>query len=624
MKHILNAIAKKMTSLQWRVDAVRREMARAGVDAYIVYTNDPHASEYVPESEQRRQWISGFTGSAGTVVLTKKEGLLWTDGRYYTQAEKQLDPKLYKLMKLTDTPMSIWLSEAEDVKVVGYDPERTTILQYRNLDSTLADGTDKSLKALPTNLVDIAWEEAKERHAASQSPIIVQPVSLAGKTVEEKIKMLLAAAEGEKCTAVVLSRLDDIAWLFNLRGSDVDYNPVFIAYALVEENKVSLYIDKPEARLTKEAKAQLEEANVVVASYKQIFDDIGKSKKRIWIDDAANVRLYQAAEERGLDKKVHVAQSPCSALKAVKNETELEGFRNCHYKDAVALCSYLAWLDSLVDEGKINEYDEYTAAKVLDKLRLSLPGCVGLSFSTISALGSNGAIIHYAVEPSSARVLQENEIYLVDSGGQYENGTTDVTRTVWLGRSKQPSMEQRTVYTKVLQGHLALRRQRFPEKTIGPAIDCIARQYLWNAGYNYNHGTGHGVGHRLNVHEGPQRIAAPRESRESVEFSLKCGMVVSNEPGCYLVDKFGVRIENLVEICNKTCSEESSSFLGFSDLTAVPYDRRLIDVEALSVEEMKQINDYHAWCREIVTSYSSLVDDNNRLINWINYVTNPL
>ncbi|CCM01193.1 uncharacterized protein FIBRA_03241 [Fibroporia radiculosa] len=530
-----------------RLEALRRLMSSPEFNIQaIVIPSEDQRNEYIAACDGRRAFISGFDGSAGCAVVTPDNAYLFTDGRYFLQAEKQLDAN-WSLMKqgLPDVPIwqdFLYKNVAKNSRI-GVDPTLVTAAD--------ADAIQKSLKpceselvSLSRNLVDLIWTERPPRPARTVFPLDVE---YSGESHAEKIDRLRSYLKKGDHHAMIVSMLDEVAWLFNLRGSDIRYNPVFFAYAIVTTDKTVLFVNP--AQIDDTVRAHLGE-EVDIRSYdsfflylKELGAEVGISRKsKVLIGDKTSLAVVEAI---GADHVV-VARSPVADFKSIKNATEIEGFRQCHIRDGAALVRYFAWLQDQLDNGA--QLDECQVADQLERFRSELDLFRGLSFATISATGPNGAIVHYKPEPADCAVVQKDQIYLCDSGGQYTDGTTDVTRTLHFGT---PTPEERRAFTRVLQGHIAIDMAVFPSGTTGYVIDAFARRALWEDGLDYRHGTGHGIGHFLNVHEGPQGIgvrigAVPVFLLAYNNTPLKPGMILSNEPGYYEDGKFGIRIESVM------------------------------------------------------------------------------
>ncbi|KAL2914421.1 hypothetical protein HK105_205988 [Polyrhizophydium stewartii] len=594
-----------------RLAKLREQLKAHNVQAFIVPSEDAHQSEYLASCDARRSYISGFTGSAGIAVVTTEHAALWTDGRYFLQASQQLDSNwvLQKAGMPKVPTMKEWLIEVLPPKSrVAVDPEVMAVDSAKTLEEALVKA-EHSLVHTP-NLVDAIWDS---RPARPVNPVTVLGIEYTGKTFEDKIAELQEQLKREKRAAFVVTALDEIAWLFNLRGSDIQYNPVFFAYAIVAVDSVSLFIK--ESKITPEVKAHLGD-KVAVKPYEAVFDSLrafkvslveAKSAEKVWVDSRCSLAVKEAL---GGNDFIVVARSPIQVAKSIKTEAELQGFRESHKRDAVALCRYFSWLEDELVNKKNTEITEAGAADVLEKFRSELPKFVGLSFDTISSTGANGAIIHYKPEHGSCAKIDVNKVYLCDSGAQFLDGTTDVTRTLHFGT---PTAREKDAYTRVLKGHIQLDMAVFPVGTTGYILDVIARLPLWRAGLDFRHGTGHGVGSYLNVHEGPQGIGM-RIAYNDVK--LQPGMTVTNEPGYYEDGAFGIRIENvlLVKKIETPNRFGDNDYLGFEHVTVTPIQTRLIELSLLTEEERAWVNAYNRECFEKV---SPLLSKDEPAYKWL-------
>ncbi|MFA5574126.1 MAG: aminopeptidase P family protein [Brumimicrobium sp.] len=568
-----------------KLSALRSEMDKNNIDAFIIYSSDPHASEYLPEEWKERTWISGFTGSAGWVVVLKDKAGLWTDGRYFTQANIQLKNSGIDLFKdgIEGTPNYIdWIaSETKDYATVGVNALATTHANWINVKNTLK-AKNKKLVHLP--LLENIWVNRK---APSQNPVFVHPIEKAGETVESKITNIRKKIKEKGCSAHIINTLDDIAWILNLRGSDVECNPVFLSYLFITEEKSILFVDKD--KLTSEAITAMQNSNVSLRSYSDLFTFLKEIKNEvIWVSPNVNQSIIMALEQ---NNNFHVAPTPSSLMKAVKNKTELAGFRSAMVKDGVAMVNFLYWLTHNVGNEPLTEF---SIGEKLEGFRREQKDFVGISFDSIVGYKGNGAIIHYrAPENGSAEVTNDGSI-LIDSGGQYKEGTTDITRTLPLGKV---SDEFRRDYTLVMKGHIQLGMSKFPKGTRGVQLDTLARLALWKEGKDYNHGTGHGVGSFLNVHEGPQNIRKDMNPQELLE-----GMVISNEPGYYIEDRYGIRHENLI-VVTEWKKTEWNTFYEFETITYCPFFSTPLIKDLLSDDEIQWYNDYHKMVKEKLEPY---------------------
>ncbi|KAI0542396.1 peptidase M24, structural domain-containing protein [Xylaria digitata] len=607
-----------------RLTRLRNLMKERKVDVYIVPSEDSHNSEYIAPCDARRAFISGFTGSAGCAVITHDKAALATDGRYFNQASKQLDDNWLLLKQgIQDVPTwQEWSAEqAEAGKTVAVDPTLLTSLAADKLSEKIERNGGKELVAVAENLVDLVW--GSDKPPRPNEPVIILDKEIAGKDVKTKLEELRKELEKKKALAFVISMLDEIAWLFNLRGSDIPYNPVFFSYAVVTPDDATLYIDS--SKLKPVVRDFLEQNQVTIKPYQDIFSDAtalgqiakvnrtetGDSKKFL-ISNKASWALQRAL---GGDEFVEEVRSPVGDAKAIKNPTELQGMRDCHVRDGAALIEYFAWLEDqlLVKKATI---DEVEAADKLEAIRARHTHFMGLSFDTISSTGPNAAVIHYKPEKGSCSTIDPDAIYLCDSGAQYLDGTTDTTRTLHFGTPTQREIE---AYTLVLKGNIALDTMIFPKHTTGFALDCTARQFLWKEGLDYRHGTGHGVGSFLNVHEGPIGIGT---RSQYAEVPLSPGCVVSNEPGFYEDGSFGIRIENIVMVREVQTKYKfgDKPFLGFEHVTMVPYCRKLIDPNLLTAAEKQWLNDYNA---EIFEKTKTFFEDDKLTLAWLEKEVQP-
>ncbi|KAI0062687.1 Creatinase/aminopeptidase [Artomyces pyxidatus] len=588
-----------------RLAALRKLMTEKAVDAYIVPSEDQHSSEYPAQCDERRAFITGFNGSAGTAIVTKDKAYLFTDGRYFLQAEQQLDQN-WTLMRQGMTNVPTWQEFTKKLPKtdrVGIDPELITASDLKSFPDTNFSYTD-------ANLVDTIW--GADRPPRPKNTVFPLDQKYAGVSPADKLSKVREELKKKDASAMVVTMLDEVAWLFNLRGSDIDFNPVFFAYAVVKSDAATLFIDS--AQLDEHVKVHLG-SHVEVKPYVEFRDYLKsmaaslKAAQKVLITDKASVAV---AEAIGQDNLI-VSRSPVADLKSIKNETEIAGFRASHIRDGAALARYFAWLQEQLEAGA--EITESGGADVLEKFRSELDLYKGLSFTTISSTGPNGAIIHYSPDPKDCAVIKKDQIYLCDSGAQFLDGTTDVTRTWHFGT---PTAEEKRAFTRVLQGHIAIDTAIFPNGTTGG--DTWARKYLWQDGLDYRHGTGHGVGHFLNVHEGPHGIGT-RIAYNST--ALKPGMTVSNEPGFYADGRFGIRIENVVIVREVQTLHNfgDKGFLGFENVTMSPIHKKLVDTSLLSVQEREWLDTYHA---EVWQKVSPLLQNDPRALAWLERECAPL
>lgn len=563
-----------------RISALRHYMQQKGLHAFIVPSSDVHQSEYPPAHWASREWISGFTGSAGTVVVTLNKAGLWTDSRYFIQAEKELQRSGIELFKegVVGVPtISEWLSDVLSAgQTVGVDGDVFSAKSALALQSALSlSGLQMAFELDP--FVDI-WGDRPE---IPRQSVFAMPEEISGASTAEKIEKVRQALKAKSAESLVVASLDTLAWLFNLRGSDVPYNPVFVAFGYVSMDEAILFI-YPE-KVSQEIAHYLVSQGVTIAHYEKTYEYLSKlSGKRILLQsDKVSYRLYDKIHA---DNLLIDSTSVADLLKASKNSTELQGFKNAMKRDGVALVQFLMWLEQAMQNGE--EINECTIADKLVEYRSKQDKYVGESFGTIAGYQANGAIVHYHAHEEECSSIRPKGFLLIDSGAQYFDGTTDITRTVALG---ELTTQMKTDYTLVLKGHIALARAVFPQGTRGAQLDVLARQFLWHAGANYLHGTGHGIGHFLNVHEGPQNIRL-----EENPTPLEVGMVVSNEPGVYRSGQYGIRIENLQVVMPTDIESEFGLFYHFETLTRCPIDTTPIQIDLLTEEEREWINNYHS------------------------------
>jgi len=546
----------------------------------------------------RRQYVSGFTGSAGSALITSSQALMWTDGRYHLQARKEMDTN-WILMKggLPDTPTQTeWmLKNLEPGSIVGVDPMLISCKSWTELSDQLEE-VGCQLHAVESNLVDMVWKADRENPQPDRPTNTVFPLELefTGSSWQNRVERVRAELKKNNCGAIVLSALDDVAWLLNLRGSDIAYNPVFFSYCAVTLKEVFLFVES--SQVTPAVRDSLTsedmEGSVEILPYNQIKDyvtTLSKATGKVWFSDNASRGLVSLLPSNKSICKL----TPVALMKAIKNPVELKGFENCHIRDSAALCQYFAWLETNVPSGQVTEV---SGADVLEDFRKEQEHFMGLSFPSISGAGPNGAIIHYGPERETARTITEEEMYLIDSGAQYKDGTTDVTRTIHLGN---PTDYQKECFTRVLKGNIGIASCIFPDKAKGHRLDTLARQHLWNVGLDYLHGTGHGVGAFLNVHEGPMGISYRTYPNDP---GLQEGMILSDEPGYYEDGKFGIRIETLVKIvaAETKYNPTNTKFLTFEPITLVPIQTKLIKQDMLEPQEIDWLNNYHQTCRDKV------------------------
>ena len=587
-----------------RLAALRSELARRGVHGFLVPRADEHQGEYVPARACRLAWLTGFTGSAGIAAVLPEKAAIFVDGRYTLQAEAQVDGALYERRHLTEAPLADWIAATlKPGQVLAYDPWLHTLAEVERYRAA-AQKAGGSLEPMDGNAVDAVWTDQPPPPIA---PVVPQELRFAGEPAQQKRRALAAGLARDGIDAAVITAPDSIAWLLNIRGGDVAHTPLPLAFALLRnDGAVDLFIDR--RKVTAEALTHL--GNEVSlrdpTEFGAALAGLGAAHRRVQVDPAtAAASIFERLEAAGA--RIHRAADPCLLPKACKNPVELEGTRAAHRRDGVALARFLAWLAREAPKGTLGEI---AAADRLEALRREGENFRDLSFDTISGAGSNGAIVHYRVSRKTEKRLEPGTLYLVDSGAQYLDGTTDVTRTVAIG---VPTPEMRDRFTRVLKGHIALATCRFPKGTSGSQLDALARHALWQAGLDFDHGTGHGVGSYLGVHEGPQRISKVPNTQP-----LLPGMIVSDEPGYYKTGAYGIRIENLVVVTPVTVSGAEREMLGFETLTLAPIDRALVEPSLLTAEEIAWLDAYHARVRREV---GSLLDAETGA--WLNSATQP-
>ncbi len=574
-----------MSTYQARLSALREQLRKDRLDGFVVPLTDEHMSEYVGAYAQRLAWLTGFQGSAGSAVVLPEEAAIFVDGRYTLQVREQVDGNLWQYESVPQTSVASWLGDhAADGGRIGYDPWLHTRAWVQQATAALAE-KGATLVAVDTNPIDAVWPDRPE---PSKAHLVVHDDSYAGKSARDKRQDMADWLSARKADSVVLSALDSIAWTFNIRGADVDRTPVALAYALVHADATADLYVAPE----KISDAVIQHlGNAVRVHDRADFADAltALSGKTVIADpERAVAAIFDTLEQGGA--KVVAQRDPAVLAKAIKNDAEITGHRAAQHRDGAALSRYLHWLSVEAPKGGLTEM---SAAERLQGFREDTGKLKDLSFDTISAFGPNGASPHYKVEDASSLPITAGSLYLVDSGGQYLDGTTDVTRTIAIGT---PTDEMRNRFTLVLKGHIALASAVFPTGTRGGQLDVLARQYLWANGLDYAHGTGHGVGSFLSVHEGPQRIATFGGGDEP----LRAGMILSNEPGYYKAGEYGIRIENLVLVETRDVPGAEQAMLGFETLTFAPIDRALVDVSIMTAQERDWLNAYHAKVLAIV------------------------
>lgn len=633
----------KETNTSKRLESLRRLMAKNDLAVYIVPSEDEHQSEYVSSKDQRRSFVSGFQGSAGVAIITRDvmcmndvpEGLaaLSTDGRYFNQATNELDFN-WQLLKQGAKGEPTWeewtvlqalqssLDSGQTARI-GVDPKLITGALKEKIEKSISkmslqsryDKARVELVPVTENLIDKIWKHFEEVPSTPANIIKVLDAKYAGEDISSKLDKVVDEIGNQDAAGLVVSALDEIAWLLNLRGSDIEFNPVFYAYLIVtSDREVTLFADN--FRFDTKVQSVLKDNNIKVEPYNTFWTTLNRIGSELKLKNGSLLLPQYSSWEivRTLEGASKLsARSPVEDLKAIKNSSEIEGAKSAHLKDGRALCRFFAWLENELTKGEL--IDEIEADEKLTNYRSQELGFVGLSFQTISATGANGAVIHYKPEKGSCATINPGKMYLNDSGSQFLEGTTDTTRTIHIGT---PSVEEIRNYTLVLKGNIALGSLKFPEGTTGASIDAVARQYLWLHGLDYGHGTGHGVGAYLNVHEGPIGVG-PRPN--AATSSLKPGHLLSNEPGYYEDGEYGIRIENVMFVKDSGRVYNGKNFLEFETVTKVPFCRKLINTSYLNKEEIKWINEYHA---QIWKELSGSFAKNSVEYNWLKRETKQI
>ncbi len=563
-----------------RIALMRRALRARGLAAFLVPRADEHQNEYVPPNAERLSWLTGFTGSAGMAIVGGKSAALFVDGRYTLQAPAQVDTGVFEILQVPQNKSSDWIkAHLKKGDALGYDPRLHSIKSIQKMEQAVYEA-GAVLAPQDENLIDAIW---KDRPAPPRAPVVLHPLDYAGEAASRKITRIQKGIRRAKANAAILAMPESIAWLLNIRGKDVPHTPLALCFAILPaKGRPELFIAPkklaPNVRkvLAKDVTIRKPEA------LPSALAALGKAKARVLLDPDTVSRWFADQLTEVGAEIVHGAD-PCLAHKAKKNSVEISGARAAHKRDGVAMCRFLAWLDAKAPSGTL---DEIGVAKKLEGFRRQTGALKEISFDTISGAGANGAIVHYRVSEATNAALQAGTLFLVDSGGQYLDGTTDITRTIAIG---EPTRDMRRHFTLVLKGHIALAAARFPRGTRGADLDPLARAALWDAGLDFDHGTGHGVGSYLSVHEGPQRI-----SKQGMAV-LEPGMICSNEPGYYRAGEYGIRIENLVLIAPlRKVKGGERPMMSFETLTLAPIDRRLIDASLLTARELKWLNAYHA------------------------------
>lgn len=597
-----------MNTHEARLAAFRRALVAADLDGFVVPLCDEHMSEYVGAYARRLEWLTGFAGSAGTAVVLRDSATMFVDGRYTLQVRDQVDARFYGFEQVPGVSVSGWLAANAPADArIGYDPWLHTRGWVDAVTRALAP-RGGTLVAVDANPIDAVWDD---RPAPSAAAAVPHPLEFAGVDSADKRADVARWLGDHGCDAVVIAALDSVAWLFNIRGSDVDRTPVALSFALVHADGGADLFIAPE-KVTPDLIAHLGDGVRVFSRDEFVPALAALSGKRVAVDpDRSVAAIFQALDGATIVPLL----DPTIVPKAVKNPVEIAGQRAAQTRDGAAEVRFLHWLETTAPAGTLTEL---SASNRLEGERRATNALIDLSFDTISGGGPNGAIVHYRAEEATNRALEPNSVYLVDSGGQYRDGTTDITRTVWIGPDAPPALLCDR-FTRVLKGHIALARAVFPQGTNGAQLDVLARQFLWQAGLDYAHGTGHGVGSFLAVHEGTQRIAKAQGGQAGTGAELLPGMIVSNEPGYYRAGEYGIRIENLVLVESRTIAGAEGAFMGFATLTHVPLDRRLIDLTLLDAGERGWVDDYHAAVQVLL---APLLDGESRA--WLDLATAPL
>jgi Xaa-Pro aminopeptidase len=591
-------------ALSARLGAFREELLRRKLTGFVIPRADQQQNEYVAPSEERLAWLTGFTGSAGLAIVLVQQAAIFVDGRYTLQAAKQVDGKAWSIEPLVEPPPETWLgTQLRPGDRLGFDPWLHTFAAAERLAAACVKA-GAELVAVDSNPLDAVWTE---RPAPPLGAVAIHALEFAGQSEADKLGRIRGEIARLGADALVLSDSHAVAWTFNIRGADVSHTPLPLSYALVpKEGRASIFIDA--RKLSNSARDHLERNADVMEpeTLSAVLTELARHGAAVALDNAtaadALSRLITAEGGKPLR-----GSDPIALLKACKNATEIKGTQTAHRRDAVALARFLAWVDREAPSGALTEID---AVEALESFRRETGALKDVSFPTISGTGPNGAIVHYRVSRKSNRRIAPGDLLLIDSGAQYQDGTTDVTRTIAIGA---PTAEMRDRFTRVLRGHIAIATAKFPDGTTGAQLDSFARQFLWQAGLDFEHGTGHGVGSYLSVHEGPARISKLGTT------PLKRGMILSNEPGYYKTDAFGIRMENLELVVEAHIDGAEKPMNGFETLTLAPIDVRLIDISMLSPQELRWLNEYHARVRREITP---LLDETTKV--WLDAATQPL
>jgi Xaa-Pro aminopeptidase len=588
-----------------RVAALRTELARRGLTGFIIPRSDRHQNEYVPASEERLAWLTGFTGSAGAAIVLMERAVLFVDGRYTLQVREQVDTSLFTIEHLVETPPDRWIeTNLTNADRLGYDPWLHTVESAERLAKACA-AAGAALVAVEPDLIDAIWSD---RPVPPLGAVMLHDLRFAGEAAEDKLTRIRTEVVKLRADALVVSDPHAVAWAFNIRGADVAHTPLPLAFAVIPQaGRATLFVDG--RKLSNDVRDRLEGLADIrePADFVQALAALGQAHKTVRLDQAtAADALARLVTTHG--GKVARGACPIALMKAVKNPAEISGARAAHVRDGAAMTRFLAWFDREAARGTLTEID---AVAALESFRRDTGLLKDISFPTISGAGPDGAIVHYRVTSKTNRGIAPGELFLIDSGGQYQDGTTDITRTVAVGA---PTVEMCERFTQVLKGHIAIARAVFPDGTTGAQLDSFARQFLWTQGLDFDHGTGHGVGSYLSVHEGPARISKLGTT------ALRRGMILSNEPGYYKAGAYGIRIENLVLVVEAAAVPGAEKALNaFETLTLAPIDRRLVVTDMLTRDEMDWLDGYHARVAQIL---SPLVDDETHA--WLAAATRPL
>jgi Xaa-Pro aminopeptidase len=588
-----------------RLQLLRAELERRAIDGFIVPRTDEYQNEYVPANAEHLLWLTGFSGSWGTAIVLSDKAALFVDGRYVLQAATQVDPEAFTIINVADTAPDEWLAEhLRPSNKFGYFPHLHTIDDVKHLTKAI-DKANATLVPVENNPVTAIWTD---RPAPPMQPLELYPLSLAGRETAEKIAEIQETLLKDRQDAAIITALDSIAWLFNIRGSDLPHTPFVLSRAIVPaKGQAWLFIDG--RKVTLEAHEQLSKVAEVYEPHllADVLAKLGRQRAKVRLDPARCPQWF-AHQLTEAGAEIVEERDPCILPKARKNATEIAGAHAAHHRDGLAMCRFLAWFDAYVGSG---ELDEITVAQHLEAFRREASELCDISFDTISGAGPHGAIVHYRVTRATNINIEPDSLFLIDSGGQYLDGTTDITRTLAVGT---PSAEMRRHFTLVLKGHIAIATLRFPKDTAGQALDAFARHALWQAGLDYDHGTGHGVGAYLSVHEGPQGLS------KRAPAALEPGMILSNEPGYYREGHYGIRIENLILVKEpEAIPGGDRPMMSFETLTLAPIDRRLINVELLSPAERSWVDAYHT---QVFDALGAFLDETTRA--WLSQATEPL